>query len=54
MAAIIITVILSAIAGILWALCAANTDGDFEEFEEDEENEKRIKKLPVLRRGSKN
>lgn len=38
MAAIIITVILSAIAGILWALCAANTDGDFED-EEDEENE---------------
>ncbi|WP_264468241.1 hypothetical protein [Ruminococcus sp. 210702-SL.1.03] len=38
MAAIIITVILSAIAGILWALCAAGTDGDFEN-EEDEENE---------------
>lgn len=39
MAAIIITVILSAIAGILWALCAAGTDGDFEN-EEDEENER--------------
>lgn len=36
MAAIIITVILSAIAGILWAICAAGTDGDFEN-EEDEE-----------------
>lgn len=36
MVAIIITVILSAIAGILWALCAAGTDGDFED-EEDEE-----------------
>lgn len=36
MVAIIITVILSAIAGILWALCAAVTDGDFEN-EEDEE-----------------
>lgn len=39
MVAIIITVILSAIAGILWALCAANTDGDFKEFEEDEKDE---------------
>lgn len=37
MVAIIITVILSAIAGIAWALCAANTDGD--RGEEDEENE---------------
>lgn len=37
MAAIIITVILSAIAGILWALCAAGTDGDFDEFEENED-----------------
>lgn len=36
MVAIIITVILSAIAGILWALCAAGTEGDFEN-EEDEE-----------------
>lgn len=38
MVAIIITVILSAIAGILWALCAAGTDGDFEEDEENENN----------------
>ena len=36
MIAIVITVILSTIAGILCALCAAGTDGDFEN-EEDEE-----------------
>ena len=35
MIAIVITVILSAIAGIAWALCAANTDE--EHGEEDEE-----------------
>lgn len=37
--AILITTTISAIAAVMWALCAANTDGDFEEFEEDEENE---------------
>ena len=40
MAAIIITVILSAIAGILWALCAANTSAEeIERAKEDEEDE---------------
>ncbi|MBS7398245.1 MAG: hypothetical protein KIG32_07505 [Ruminiclostridium sp.] len=34
MAAIIITIILSAIAGTMWALCAAN-----KEFEKEEEDE---------------
>lgn len=38
MTAIIATVIAAVIAGAAWALCAANTDGDFEN-EEDEENE---------------
>lgn len=36
MTAIIFTVIAAVIAGAAWALCAANTDGDFED-EEDEE-----------------
>lgn len=35
MLAIIITIILSAIAGTMWALCAANKE-DFEKEEEDE------------------
>lgn len=35
--AIIFTVIAAVIAGAAWALCAANTDGDFENEEEDEE-----------------
>lgn len=39
MTAIIFTVIAAVIAGAAWALCAANTDGDFENEEEDEENE---------------
>ena len=38
MIAIVITVILSAIAGIAWALCASSTDG--EHGEEDKENDK--------------
>lgn len=37
--AILITTTISAIAAVMWALCAANTDGDFENEEEDEENE---------------
>ena len=36
MTAIIITTILSAIVGTMWALCAANKD--FEEDEEDEDH----------------
>ncbi len=39
MIAILITTTISAIAAVMWCLCAAGTDGDFEEFEEDEENE---------------
>ena len=39
MPAILITTTISAIAAVMWALCAANTDGDFENEEEDEENE---------------
>lgn len=37
MTAIIFTVIAAVIAGAAWALCAANTDGDFENEEEDED-----------------
>lgn len=37
MTAILITTTISAIATVMWALCAANTDGDFENEEEDEE-----------------
>lgn len=39
MPAILITTTISAIAAVMWCLCIANTDGDFEEFEEDEEDE---------------
>lgn len=39
MTAIIATAALFAAAALMWALCAAGTDGDFEEFEEDEEND---------------
>lgn len=39
MIAILITTTISAIAAVMWALCAADTDGDFENEEEDEENE---------------
>ncbi len=35
--AILITTTISAIAAVMWCLCIANTDGDFEEFEEDED-----------------
>lgn len=38
MTAIIFTVIAAVIAGAAWALCAANTDGDFEEEDEKDEN----------------
>lgn len=38
MTAILITTTISAIAAVMWCLCAANTDGDFEN-EEDEEDE---------------
>lgn len=37
MTAIIFTVIAAVIAGAAWALCAANTDGDFENEEEDDD-----------------
>lgn len=41
MIAIVITVVLSAIAGIAWALCAAGTSKEeIERAKEDEENEK--------------
>lgn len=40
MTAILITTTISAIAAVMWCLCAAGTDGDFDEFEEDEEDEK--------------
>nr|DAG51914.1 MAG TPA: Cytochrome oxidase maturation protein cbb3-type [Caudoviricetes sp.] len=36
MIAILITTTISAIAAVMWALCAAGTDGDFEEDDEDE------------------
>lgn len=39
MTAILITTTISAIAAVMWCLCAANTDGDFKEFEEDEKDE---------------
>lgn len=38
MAAILITTTISAIAAVMWCLCIAGTDGDFEN-EEDEEDE---------------
>ena len=38
MITILITTTISAIAAVMWALCAANTDGDFDD-EEDEEDE---------------
>ena len=37
MIAILITTIISAIAAVMWALCAAGTDGDFENEEEDDD-----------------
>ncbi len=37
MTAIIATVIAAVIAGAAWALCAAGTDGDFENDEEDKD-----------------
>ena len=38
MTAILITTTISAIAAVMWCLCIAGTDGDFEN-EEDEEDE---------------
>lgn len=37
MTAILITTTISAIAAVMWALCAAGTDGDFDDEEEDED-----------------
>lgn len=37
MIAILITTTISAIAAVMWCLCIAGTDGDFENEEEDEE-----------------
>lgn len=39
MPAILITTTISAIAAVMWCLCAAGIDGDFDEFEEDKEDE---------------
>lgn len=36
--AILITTIISAIAAVMWCLCIAGTDGDFDEEEEDDES----------------
>ena len=35
--AILITTTISAIAAVMWALCAAGTDGDFDDEEDDDD-----------------